>query len=1124
MLQKIRTASACIALLALASSWEIAHGQALNGSIVGNVKDASGAAVPGATVTLTNDTTTQSREVTADADGRYDFATVPPGTYTIGVAKTGFSKFEQTTIKVTADSIVRVDATLNLGALTQSVVVQGGPAALQTDSGELHTELSSQQLENVPIPVGRNYQYMLATVPGITPPTSAHSIPSNPSRSLDFGVDGGTNHENMTRVDGASTVNANIGDINVLVPTLESIDTVNVATSAFDAETGFAGAGSVAIQTKSGTNQYHGAVFESYTDNDLKARPFFLASNQQKGKLDYNEFGAAGGGKIVKDKLFYFLSYEGSRDDEYAYVLQTVPDALARSGNMTESGTSIYDPMTGAANGTGRTPFPGNIIPVSRLDPIALKITNMLPLPNVPGSSLTNNYEATGDFSYRRDRADSKINWNPTSKLTSFARFSILNFSVDDPAAFGAIGGINVDSAGGDPGLSSGATYSLTAGATYILKPNLVLDGYFVWENDNTATEPAGTEQNLGQQLGIPGTNGPYRYQSGLPWFTVSSYSAFGTANTGGNGDPYYRYNTQHQEAVNLEWTHGAHDIRFGGEIIQLRVDDMQPTSPAGTGAEGGFSFGTGPTQLSGGPSGNQFNSFSTFLLGLVTSSSTVVTLATPPEVLDRQHWNSAYVRDRWQISRKLTAILGLRYDYYGFPNAGTMGIANYAIATNQSEICGYGQVPGNCGLSMPKDLFSPRLGLAYRLSDSLVIRAGYGINQVPMSVGMPGDNPGNIYPETVGPSYPAPNSYSWYDTLEQGLPPTALPSLGNGYISVPGTIATYVFPKNIPWSYAESYNFTLEKQLKYGFMAQAGYVGTETVRWLPEGANTINLNDGQIIGAGQNGQPFYVTQGRTANVNLLAPQGTANYNALQTTLERRFARGLGIAAHWTWSKAEAPYYPTNAPQFQYLDSRSVESTDRTQVLTINGTWDVPFGTGRRWLASNHAASAILGGWSVSSLTVFYSGLPFSITCSGTSLNLPGATQECEQLVPHVAVYGNVGGAYFNPLAFAPITTASFGTVAPYSMRGPGTVNVDLSLSRSFRVKERYTIQFRADSFNFTNTPHFANPGGNVSNLVLNSDGSVKNLAGYAQVTAIATNARDGIDERQFRFTLRISF
>jgi hypothetical protein len=1121
---KPRPVFAALALFALALSPHLALAQSLNGSIVGNVKDSTGAAVGAATVTLTNTTTDQTRQVASDADGRYNFPTVPPGVYTLSVAKPGFSKFVQNNIDVTANSLIRVDPTMSLGEITQSIVVQAGAGTLQTDSVEVHNELSSQQLENVPIPVGRNYQYMLATVPGVTPPTSAHSIPSNPSRSLDFDVDGGTNHENQTRVDGASTVNANIGDINVLIPTLESIASVNIATSDFDAETGFAGAGSVAIQTKSGTNQLHGAVFESFTGDDLKARPFFLASNQQKGKLVYNEFGGAVGGKIIKDKLFYFLSYEGSRDNEYANVLQTVPDALVRAGNMSESTTPIYDPMTGSANGVGRTPFPGNIIPSSRLDPIALKISNMLPLPNVPGSSLTNNYEAGGDFSYRRDRADSKINWNPASKLTTFGRFSVLNFSVDDPAVFGAIGGINVDSAGGDPGLSAGSTYSLTVGSTYTIRPNLLLDGYFVWENDNTATEPAGTGTNLGQQLGIPGTNGPNRYQSGLPWFIVSSYSSFGTANTGGNGDPYYRYNTQHQEAANLSWTHGAHDVRFGGELIQLHVDDLQPTSPAGTGAQGGFSFGTGPTQLNGGPSGNQFNSYATFLLGLVTSASTVVTLSTPPEILDRQNWYSAYVRDRWQINSKLTAVLGLRWDYFGFPNAGTMGIANYNISTNQSEICGYGQVPNNCGLSMPKRLFSPRIGLAYRPSDTWVIRAGYGINQVPMSIGMPGDNPGNIYPETVGPSYTAPNSYSWYGTLEQGLPATVLPSLGNGYISVPGTIATYVFPKNIPWSYQESFNFTVQKQLKYGFLAQAAYVGNETVHYLPEGSNTFNLNAGQVIGAGTAGQPFYASEGRTANVNLLAPQGTANYNALQTGIERRFAQGLAIQAHYTWSKTEAPYYPTSAPDFLYLASRPVASFDRTQALTINGTWDVPLGKGRRWLSSDRVGSAIAGGWSLSALAVFYSGLPFSITCSGTSLNLPGATQECLQLVPNVAVSGSVGGAYFNPLAFAPVTTASFGTVAPYSLRGPDDKNLDLSLSRSFKLKERYNIQFRADAFNLTNTPHFANPGGNVSNLVLNSNGTVKNLAGYDQITAIATNARDGIDERQFRFTLRITF
>src|SRR5205823_5018044 len=255
-------------------------------------------------------------------------------------------------------------------------------------------------------------------------------------------------------------------------------------------------------------------------------------------------------------------------------------------------------------------------------------------------------------------------------------------------------------------------------------------------------------------------------------------------------------------------------------------------------------------------------------------------------------------------------------------------------------------------------------------------------------------------------------------------------------------------------------------------------------------------LNAGQFPGAGQNGQPFFLTQGRTANVNLYAPRGTTSYNALQTNLSRRFSHGLQVTANYTWAKAETPNYPTDAILYQWVASRPVQQYDRTHVLTIGGTWELPFGKGKPWLTSSHAMSMILGGWTVNSLAVFYSGLPFSVTASGTSLNMPGATQQADQVKPSVEVFGNVGGAYFDPLAFAPITAARFGNAGANSMRGPGEVNMDLGITRAFRVKEKYSIQFRAESFNFTNTPHFANPGGNVSNLVKTSDGAIKDLAG----------------------------
>ncbi len=1097
---------------------QMAGAQSLNGGVVGNVTDPAGAAVPGASVTLTNITTTLSRETATDAVGGYNFATVQPGTYTIKVTRQGFAVLEHTNINVTADAILRVDVTLKVGAATDSVVVTADAQVLQTESGEVRSELDMKALESLPVPVGRNYQSLLATVPGMTPPTSAHSVGTNPSRALTFFANGGDYLENNSRIDGAAVMNMWLPDIVALVPTLESIETLNVATSNFEADSGFSGGANIGVHTKSGTNSPHGALFESYTGNDLKARPFFLPSNQAKGKLVYHEFGAAIGYKIIKDKLFYFASFEGKRDHEFSNVLQTVPDALTKSGNMSESGTAIYDPATGAANGTGRTPFPNNQIPVARMDPIALKLNAMLPLPNVPGATLTNNFNGNGVYIFDRQQGDGKLNWNPTSKLSAFARFSILDYNETDPSVFGAIGGQDVNTQGGDAGHAIGTTYSLTTSATYVLRPTLILDGYFAWENDNTASEPFQVGQNLGQQLGIPGTNGPYRYQSGWPQFAVSNYSSFGEANSQCCGLPYYRDDHQYQEVVNLNWTKGGHDLRVGTEIQQQHLNNLQITAAM---AQGAFSFGTGPTQLSGGPAGNQFNSWATFLLGLDTAS-TGVFFNNPPSAPANQHWYSGYIRDRWNISRKLTASLGLRWDYYGFPNAQFRGAGGYDIASNQAEICGMGAVPSNCGTSMPKDLFSPRVGLAFRVSSTFVIRGGYGINWLPFSLARAVD--GN-YPNTISASYTAPNSYSWYGTLEQGVPATPLPTIANGYLAAPNNVGMMVFPKRFQWPYNENWNVTLQKELKWGFTGQLGYVGNHTIREMGSFGSTVNINADQFINTGNAGLPFYQSEGRTAAVNEFWPRGTPTYNAMQSSLNRRFKAGLQLAAAWTWSKTEDPNYPAPAASlYQYLNSRPVAGFDRTHTLTINGSWELPFGHGKQWLGASKVGNAVLGGWTLNSLAAFYSGQPFSITTSSTSLNMVGATQLPLQLKQHVAMYGNIGGAYFDPLAFAPVTTPSFGFVQPEILRGPGEVDVDAGLSRAWRLKERFTMQFRAEAFNFTNTPHFANPGGNVSNLVLNGDGTVKNLAGFAQVTAVATSGRDGIDERQFRFTMRVTF
>src|SRR3954451_21227878 len=470
-------------LVCLAPGLQRLQAQALNGSVLGNVIDSTGGVVVDSVISLSNIETGQSRPTVADPSGVFPFATVPPGTYEIRANKPGFSNFVQTGLVVSPDAIVRVDVALRLGEVSETVTVQSNAAVLQTDSGEVRHQLDSADLTKIPVPVGRNYQSLLSTVPGFTPPTNNHSVGTNPSRALYFSVNGGDHYQNNTRIDGATTMNVWLPDIVAMVPTLESIATVNISTNSFDAETGFTGGGNIGVQTKSGTNQVHGALFEAHTNNNLKARPFFLPSNQQKGKLVLHEFGAAAGGKIIKDRLFYFLSYEGNRDHEYAHLLQTAPMAAIKSGDMSGSGTPIYDPATGGSNGSGRTPFAGNRIPLARMDPIALKISNLIPLPNVPGNPLTNNYDGSGTYAFGRERADSKINWNPTSKLTSFARFSMLRFDMSDPPVFGPAGGIDVNPQGGQPGSASGTTYSLTTSANYVLRPNLIIDGYFGWEN-----------------------------------------------------------------------------------------------------------------------------------------------------------------------------------------------------------------------------------------------------------------------------------------------------------------------------------------------------------------------------------------------------------------------------------------------------------------------------------------------------------------------------------------------------------------------------------------------------------------------------------------------------------------
>jgi hypothetical protein len=430
----------------------------------------------------------------------------------------------------------------------------------------------------------------------------------------------------------------------------------------------------------------------------------------------------------------------------------------------------------------------------------------------------------------------------------------------------------------------------------------------------------------------------------------------------------------------------------------------------------------------------------------------------------------------------------------------------------------------------MSKGDFSPRFGLAYRASDTLVVRGGYGINYDPYPLAFVRDLLGN-YPSSIGLSISGANAFQFAGRLADGIPPIQVPDITSGVIPVPANIGARTLDQHPQRGYIHSFNVTVQKDLPGGFTGQAGYVGTRQ-----RNINQIlNLNAGQVPGQGDAGRPFFASFRRTAETGLLTNVGWSDYDALQMSLQRRFSQGFQMNVAYTWSKAFGiccDQLADNPPQVQAMDYFSLNearlSHDRPHNFQASFVAELPFGEGKPYLNTGGALAAIASGWQVNGLLSLYSGTPFTVTSSGTSLNLPGSTQMADR-VGEVTIIGDVGPgtSYFDPLAFRPVTDARFGNAGFNSLRGPGFANFDFSVHRQFSVHGRSTLQVRVEVFNLTNTPHFANPSGNgvnVSQLQLNPDGSVRNLGGFSSITSTANSGRDGIDERVVRLGLRLGF
>lgn len=1104
----------CCGLLLVASLCSPSHAQVLYGSLTGNVTDSTDAAIPDAKVEALNTNTGILKQTTTDSRGVYLYSDLQPGTYVVTISAVSFGTLKDNAVVINANTVQRLDARLQVSTVAESLTVQASAFTLQTDRADVSTQIKNTQIANLPITSARNFQQLYKLVPGFSPPADAHSDAGNPQRALVSNVNGVSQSNNNTRLDGATISYPWLPHILAYVPPADAVETVNLVTNSFDAEQGMAGGAAINVQIKSGTNEFHGSAHLFHTNSQLKARNYFYClysctgDPNQPAKNILNQFGGTIGGPIKRNKLFFFADWERTVRRQNASVFRTIATDALRQGNFSNAGTTIYDPATGAANGTGRLPFPGNIIPANRIDPAAAKLISLLPgvNQNTAVNSLANNYFASGTYEFNRDNADIKVNYNATDKLALFARYSVSPSDLFDPPSLGGAGGDATN--GGQPGRAPGLVQSASIGGTYTLSPGVLIDGTIGWTRQRLGAENVDIDKNYGlDELNIPGTNGPDRLQGGYPRFLLTGMSSLGNSN---NSNPFLFRDSQYVGNINLSWIKGAHQLRFGAEYTRYVINHFQPQATQGP--RGGFNFTGGLTALNGGPSPNPYNSWADFLLGLPQTVGKDLQYINPSSV--HIPGFGIYARDQWQVSRKLTINYGMRYEYYPFAKRDHRGLERYDPVLDRVLVGGVGDVPTDTGVDVGKGQIAPRIGIVYRLGDKTVIRSGYGISIDPNSV----RNMRDAYPAIISLQLSGASSFESPASLRTGIPVIVGPNLNQGIIPLPPTIGTTTVPQVFNRGYIQSYNMVVERSLGRGFVFQAGYVGTRAIRQVAH----VNINAAGP-GGGNAGRQLYAPSQRIANITQITPFNTAYYNSLQTQLTHRFSSSALFGAVYTLSRAVN--YADNSDSgltFNYVPAlgrnKAVAGFDRTHNMQIYGVYDLPLGRTKKYLQEG-VLGQVLGGWQVNGVLSSTSGRPFNVETAGTSLNAPGNTQTADQLVSDVRILGGhgIGESYFDPNAFAPVTAVRFGNTGRNILRGPGFFNLDASLFRNFRLTERFTLQFRSEAFGVTNTPQFGQPGLTVTSAARNTDGSIRSLNGYSEITS-ATG------ERQFRFALKVLF
>lgn len=1054
--------------------------QGLDGSIAGVVFDGGGAVVPNARVTLTNEATGFNREVTTNNQGQYVAYSLPTGPYRITAEAQGFQRLVRSGTRLSAADALTVDLTLTLGDVQQTVEVTETQPLLQAQTAMVSSLVTNEKIVEIPLQ-SRTFTGLLLLSPGATTGSSGNltTSPYAMRGNANISVNGSSAQNNSYFIDGMVNRNLWLSTL-IMVPTVDSIQEMRVLTSNYTAEYGIAAGAITIVQTKSGTNGLHGSLYEFLRNDKLDANNFFNnRSGVERPAFRRNEFGGTVGGPIRKDRTFFFADYQGIRVRQPLSTISTIPTLAQRNmvttGDFSGLGATIYDPQTVVNN--VRSPFAGNRIPLSRIDPAARALVGLLPEPTLPGA--TRNFAFNPNIKQRTDQFDVRLDQNLGEADRFFVKYSFDDTNLETPGVLpvGNAGNIPIgqylSTSGGGVGTTTPLrNQSVVLNHIKVFTPTLLNEarvGVVRWDQNIT---PLNNQFNTADAVGIPGININDK-SGGLPALNITGYQTIGDSST----FPENSQMTSFQFEDVLTWTKGNHTLKTGGIFVRHRFNGFSAFPTRGT-----FAFNGQFTRQIGTSAAT--TALADFALGAYNNLNRNILVGT----FGMRFWNfGAFIDDTWRVNNRLTWNFGLRYDVQAPPHEVHDRWSNFNVETARLEIAS-GSGASRRLRNMDLNNFAPRTGITYMLTEDrkTVFRAGYGVSYVEA-----GQGGGQLYKNL-------PFFFSQVIATDQNAAPNAL--LSNGVATPvqpdPSDITAISGGSPNAWDYdlqstrVMQWSGGIQREVFKDFLVDVSYVGTRTTGLI----TALNLNQ-SFPGAGAQNlrRPYYTLNPALVDLNYRTNYGGAKYHGLQIRAERRMTAGLSASVAYTYGKYMSNSNHVNGggngpPQ----DARCTNCEwgnmpeDRRQILVFNHVWELPFGKNRKFLTTG-PGSWVLGNWDLGGVWMASSGDRVTVTLASGVSNSAGGSGDR----PNRIADGNLPSSertidrWFDTSAFVAQPQFTFGNSGRGILIGPGSFTTNLNIQRNFPIGERYRLQFRTEMYNAFNRANFGNPNTAIGNALV---------------------------------------